>query len=229
MQSHFATQPVRRSRLLLVAAAAASIFAQYGPAAAQPADPVDVPLPDPAPPVAAAPPSGAAVANFTKSLAAQGLRDDVNVNAVHPGLTMTDRFHQLMESRSAAAPGRSTSAGTLTSWTRALPASRVLVEAIDMIGRSSGKLAIPEQWRRGVYMHWQRTFLLPSLVNFEMRATVSGLAFGFCPLCPSATPGLIPGDDRYGSPSGTGDLDEEVFVGRVTSTGRPRTFASVRR
>lgn len=45
----------------------------------------------------------AAVANFTKSLAAQGLRDDVNVNAVHPGLTMTDRFHQLMESRSAAA------------------------------------------------------------------------------------------------------------------------------
>lgn len=45
----------------------------------------------------------AAVANFTKSLAARGLRDDVNVNVVHPGLTMTDRFHQLMASRAAAA------------------------------------------------------------------------------------------------------------------------------
>ncbi len=32
-----------------------------------------------------------AMANFTKALADQGLRDDVNVNAVYPGLTQTDR------------------------------------------------------------------------------------------------------------------------------------------
>ncbi|HEY2573534.1 MAG TPA: DUF1553 domain-containing protein, partial [Verrucomicrobiaceae bacterium] len=25
----------------------------------------------------------------------------------------------------------------------------------------------PEQWRRGVYMHWQRTFLHPMLANFD--------------------------------------------------------------
>ncbi|QDU69772.1 C25 family cysteine peptidase [Engelhardtia mirabilis] len=36
------------------------------------------------------------------------------------------------------------------------------------------------------------------------------------PFCPSATPGLIDGDDRYGSPGGIGDLDEEVFVGRLS-------------
>jgi hypothetical protein len=30
-----------------------------------------------------------------------------------------------------------------------------------------------EQWRRGVYMHWQRTFLHPMLANFDApnRAT----------------------------------------------------------
>jgi len=45
----------------------------------------------------------AAVANFTKSLAAQGLKDDVNVNVIHPGLTMTDRFHTLNQARAEAA------------------------------------------------------------------------------------------------------------------------------
>ncbi len=34
----------------------------------------------------------AAMANFSKALAGQGLRDDVNVNAVHPGSTRTDRL-----------------------------------------------------------------------------------------------------------------------------------------
>ena len=32
-----------------------------------------------------------AMANFTKALADLGLQDDVNVNAVYPGLTQTDR------------------------------------------------------------------------------------------------------------------------------------------
>jgi len=34
----------------------------------------------------------AATANFSKALAGQGLRDDVNVNAVHPGSTRTERL-----------------------------------------------------------------------------------------------------------------------------------------
>ena len=34
----------------------------------------------------------AAMANFSKALAGQGLRDDVNVNAVHPGSTRTERL-----------------------------------------------------------------------------------------------------------------------------------------
>jgi NAD(P)-dependent dehydrogenase (short-subunit alcohol dehydrogenase family) len=38
----------------------------------------------------------AAMANFTKGLTALGNRDDVNVNVIHPGVTETDRTHQLM-------------------------------------------------------------------------------------------------------------------------------------
>lgn len=45
----------------------------------------------------------AALANFTKALASQGLRDDVNVNAIHPGPTRTERHLMLMETRGAAA------------------------------------------------------------------------------------------------------------------------------
>ncbi|MGI9501153.1 MAG: SDR family oxidoreductase [Geminicoccaceae bacterium] len=41
----------------------------------------------------------AALANFSKSLAAQGLRDDVNVNWVHPGLTVTERLDQIFDGR----------------------------------------------------------------------------------------------------------------------------------
>ena len=45
----------------------------------------------------------AAFANFSKALAGQGLRDDVNVNAIHPGQTRTERHHTLMRARADAA------------------------------------------------------------------------------------------------------------------------------
>lgn len=41
----------------------------------------------------------AALANFTKALAGQGLKDDVNVNWVHPGQTETERLQMLFETR----------------------------------------------------------------------------------------------------------------------------------
>ncbi|MGF1668079.1 MAG: SDR family NAD(P)-dependent oxidoreductase [Acidimicrobiia bacterium] len=44
-----------------------------------------------------------AMAAFTKALAGQGLADDVNVNAIHPGLTRTERFHTLMQARADTA------------------------------------------------------------------------------------------------------------------------------
>ncbi len=43
----------------------------------------------------------AALANFSKALAAQGLRDDVNVNWIHPGLTVTERLEEIFERRAA--------------------------------------------------------------------------------------------------------------------------------
>jgi 3-oxoacyl-[acyl-carrier protein] reductase len=45
----------------------------------------------------------AASSNFTKGLARLGMRDGVHVNAIHPGLTATDRVEQLIEQRAAAA------------------------------------------------------------------------------------------------------------------------------
>lgn len=45
----------------------------------------------------------AAFANFSKALAGQGLRDDVNVNTIHPGQTRTERHRTLMASRAEAA------------------------------------------------------------------------------------------------------------------------------
>ncbi len=45
----------------------------------------------------------AAFANFSKALAGLGLRDDVNVNTVHPGQTVTDRLDQVFETRAAQA------------------------------------------------------------------------------------------------------------------------------
>lgn len=44
----------------------------------------------------------AATANFTKGLAGLGKRDGVNVNAIYPGLTETQRVIQLFEQRAAA-------------------------------------------------------------------------------------------------------------------------------
>ncbi|WP_108459715.1 SDR family NAD(P)-dependent oxidoreductase [Devosia naphthalenivorans] len=43
----------------------------------------------------------AALANFSKALAAQGLRDDVNVNWVHPGLIETERYEEISARRAA--------------------------------------------------------------------------------------------------------------------------------
>ncbi|HKZ25301.1 MAG TPA: SDR family oxidoreductase [Acidimicrobiia bacterium] len=45
----------------------------------------------------------AALANFSKALAGLGLRDDVNVNTIHPGQTVTERLTTLLETRAAAA------------------------------------------------------------------------------------------------------------------------------
>lgn len=45
----------------------------------------------------------AAFANFSKALAAQGMRDDVNVNTIHPAQTRTERHHTLMAARAKAA------------------------------------------------------------------------------------------------------------------------------
>jgi len=39
----------------------------------------------------------AALANFTKALAGLGKRDDVNVNAIHPGLTVTERLTEILQ------------------------------------------------------------------------------------------------------------------------------------
>ena len=41
----------------------------------------------------------AAMANFTKALAGQGKRDDVNVNAIYPGLTETERVTRIFVGR----------------------------------------------------------------------------------------------------------------------------------
>jgi 3-oxoacyl-[acyl-carrier protein] reductase len=44
----------------------------------------------------------AAMANFSKGLAQLGKRDGVNINVIHPGLTDTERLHELWEQRSSA-------------------------------------------------------------------------------------------------------------------------------
>ncbi len=41
----------------------------------------------------------AALANFSKALAAKGLQDDVNVNWIHPGLTVTERLETIFADR----------------------------------------------------------------------------------------------------------------------------------
>jgi NAD(P)-dependent dehydrogenase (short-subunit alcohol dehydrogenase family) len=44
----------------------------------------------------------AAMGNFSKSLSQLGKKDGVNVNAIHPGVTETERLEQLLEQRSKA-------------------------------------------------------------------------------------------------------------------------------
>lgn len=44
----------------------------------------------------------AALAHFTKSLSKQGLIDDVNVNIIHPGATVTERMDALIRQEAAA-------------------------------------------------------------------------------------------------------------------------------
>jgi 3-oxoacyl-[acyl-carrier protein] reductase len=44
----------------------------------------------------------AATSNFTKGLSRLGMRDGVNVNAIHPGTTATERTEQLLQQRAAA-------------------------------------------------------------------------------------------------------------------------------
>jgi len=44
----------------------------------------------------------AALAHVSKSLAKQGLKDDVNVNIIHPGATVTGRMERLLEQQAAA-------------------------------------------------------------------------------------------------------------------------------
>ena len=45
----------------------------------------------------------AALANFSKALAGLGLRDDVNVNTIHPGMTLTERLEEIFEGRAKLA------------------------------------------------------------------------------------------------------------------------------
>lgn len=45
----------------------------------------------------------AALANFGKALAGLGIRDDVNVNTVHPGMTVTPRLEKLITTRAEGA------------------------------------------------------------------------------------------------------------------------------
>jgi NAD(P)-dependent dehydrogenase (short-subunit alcohol dehydrogenase family) len=44
----------------------------------------------------------AALANFSKALAGQGLVDDVNVNTIHPGQVRTERLNEMMSDQAAA-------------------------------------------------------------------------------------------------------------------------------
>ena len=57
----------------------------------------------PSPDIAIGGAVNAAFANFGKALAGLGLRDDVNVNNIHPGQTRTERHKTLMQSRAEAA------------------------------------------------------------------------------------------------------------------------------
>ena len=44
----------------------------------------------------------AAISNFSKGLSQLGMRDGVNVNVIHPGMTATERQRELLAQRAAA-------------------------------------------------------------------------------------------------------------------------------
>lgn len=66
---------------------------------------------------------------------------------------------------------------------------------------------------RGAIEAWR--LLGPS--NVDKYCLLVGDA-GVLPFCVSPTPEQLPGDDLYGSPSGTGSLLEQVFVGRLPAS-----------
>lgn len=74
----------------------------------------------------------AALANFSKALAAQGLSDDVNVNWIHPGQTETERLQGLFETR-ASHEGRSADE---------VRADRIRAEGIRRLGQPEDVAAL---------------------------------------------------------------------------------------
>lgn len=74
----------------------------------------------------------AALANFSKGLAAVGLRDDVNVNWVSPGMTVTERHQELM-ARKAEQQGK-----TLAE----VEAEAVKAEGLRRLGRTEDVAAL---------------------------------------------------------------------------------------
>ncbi len=74
----------------------------------------------------------AALANFTKALAGLGKRDDVNVNAIHPGMTVTERLTEILQTEA-----------TRTGETIAeVEARKVKAEAIRRLGRPDDVAAV---------------------------------------------------------------------------------------
>ena len=74
----------------------------------------------------------AALANFTKALAGLGKRDDVNVNAIHPGMTVTERLTEILQTEA-----------TRTGETVAeVEARKVKAEAIRRLGRPEDVAAL---------------------------------------------------------------------------------------
>ncbi len=74
----------------------------------------------------------AALANFTKALAGLGKRDDVNVNAIHPGMTVTERLTEIFQTE-AARTGETIAE---------VEARKVEAEAIRRLGRPEDVAAL---------------------------------------------------------------------------------------
>jgi len=74
----------------------------------------------------------AALANFTKALAGLGKRDDVNVNAIHPGMTVTERLTEIFQ----------TEADRTGETIAEVEARKVKAEAIRRLGRPEDVAAL---------------------------------------------------------------------------------------